>query len=293
MQDWLFRLKVELLRVRRLLRWLFVAWRYARPVRERPLGLNVLALRHSSPLLRDPARARAELHQGKLQNLRLTVPRIDGTLIQPGQVFSLAYLAGKATRRAGFEAGLELKDGHLQPGLGGGRCQISNLLYWLALRLDLEVLERHRHDYDIFPDYRRTQPFGSGATFYWNYMDLQLRNPHLFPIWLRLYLTRSELVAEAYTAAPLPFEVEVYETDHRFYREGGEIWRANRLWRRVTASAKRGAALVSISSPAGAPADAAAPAVPEEDAGRILKDELVAENRGRVLYPVPEEWLHS
>ncbi len=269
MQDWLFRLKVELLRARRLLRWLLEARHYARPVSMPPQGLNHLAFRHSSPLVRDPARARTELQQGKLQNLRLTAPRIDSTLIRPGETFSLAFLAGKATRRAGYQPGLELKDGRMQPGIGGGRCQISNLLYWLALHLDLEVTERHRHDYDIFPDYRRTQPFGSGATFYWNYMDLQFRNPHPFPIWLRLYLTSADLVAEAYTPVPLPFAVHVYETDHRFYREGSQIWRANRLWRRVTASA--GAAR-------------------EVD---LLKDELMAENRGRVLYPVPEEWIDA
>ncbi|MHB9145703.1 MAG: VanW family protein [Symbiobacteriia bacterium] len=273
MRNWVFRLKVELLRARRLLCWLFVAWRFARPVRERPAGVDLRVWRHTSPLVRDPARAALELQRGKLQNLRLTAPRIDGTLIRPGQVFSLAYLAGKATRRAGFEPGLELKDGRMQPGIGGGRCQISNLLYWLALHLDLEIVERHRHDYDLFPDYRRSQPFGSGATFYWNYLDLRVRNPHPFSIWLRLYLTATDLVAEAYTAAPLPFTVQVYETDHRFYRQDGGIWRANRLWRRVTACD---------------PAVQAAPGAARE---LVLKDELIAQNRGRVLYPVPEDWL--
>lgn len=262
MKDVIFSLKVEALRLRRLIRWLWEGPRLARPA-PRPEGFGTLAFRHRSPLVRDPARAEAELQHGKIHNLRLTVPRLDGTLLSPGQVFSLAYLTGKATSRAGYQLGLELRDGRMQPGLGGGRCQISNLLYWMALHLDLEILERHRHDYDIFPDFGRTQPFGSGATFFWNYLDLRVRNPHPFPIWLHLTIADGQLVGEAYTERPLSFRVEAAETDHRFYRGGGSIWRANRLWRRVS----------------------------DARTGALRREELVAENRCRVLYPVPDAYL--
>ncbi len=260
--DALYGIKVELHRVRRLLNWTREARGFARPQPEAP-GMDTLIYRHSSPLIRDPARAETELQAGKIQNLKLTVSRLDGTVIHPGQVFSLAFLAGKATRRAGFQPGLELRDGRMQPGIGGGRCQISNLLFWMALHLDLVIVERHRHDYDLFPDAGRTLPFGSGATFFWNYLDLQLRNPHPFPIRLRLWLTDTDLVGEAHAPQPLPYSVRVVETDHRFYREGGSIWRENRLWRKAV----------------------------ETDSGRVLRRELVAQNRCRVLYPVPEEVL--
>lgn len=260
--DALYGIRVELHRVRRLLNWTREARGFARPQPEAP-GMDTLIYRHSSPLIRDPARAETELQAGKIQNLKLTVSRLDGTVIHPGQVFSLAFLAGKATRRAGFQPGLELRDGRMQPGIGGGRCQISNLLFWMALHLDLVIVERHRHDYDLFPDAGRTLPFGSGATFFWNYLDLQLRNPHPFPIRLRLWLTDTDLVGEAHAPQPLPYSVRVVETDHRFYREGGSIWRENRLWRKAV----------------------------ETDSGRVLRRELVAQNRCRVLYPVPEEVL--
>lgn len=225
--------------------------------------MDVLVYRHQSPLVRDPSQAEAELQAGKVQNLSLTVPRIDGTVVHPGQVFSLAFLAGKATGRAGFRPGLELRDGRMQPGIGGGRCQISNLLFWMALHLGLEIVERHRHDYDLFPDADRTLPFGSGATFYWNYLDLQVRNPHPFPIRLHLKLTDTHLVGEAYAPRPLPYEVRVVETDHRFYREGGVVRRENRLWREAL----------------------------EPGSARLLWRELVAENRCRVLYAVPDALL--
>ena len=56
-----------------------------------------------------------------------------------------------------------LKNGTVQYGCGGGLCQLSNLIFWMTLHTPLEVKERHRHGYDVFPDSNRTQPFGSGA----------------------------------------------------------------------------------------------------------------------------------
>ena len=45
------------------------------------------------------------------------------------------------------------------PGVGGGLCQLSNLIYWMTLHTPLTVTERYRHSYDVFPDANRTQPF--------------------------------------------------------------------------------------------------------------------------------------
>ena len=46
--------------------------------------------------------------------------------------------------------------------LGGGLCQLSNLIYWMTLHTPLTITERYRHSYDVFPDSNRTQSFGSG-----------------------------------------------------------------------------------------------------------------------------------
>jgi vancomycin resistance protein VanW len=46
----------------------------------------------------------------------------------------------------------------------------------LTLHTPLVVTERHHHGYDVFPDASRTQPFGSGATCFYPYGDLMIRN---------------------------------------------------------------------------------------------------------------------
>ncbi|MFJ8513275.1 VanW family protein [Lysinibacillus xylanilyticus] len=50
----------------------------------------------------------------------------------------------------------------VKTGVGGGICQLANLLYWMALHTPLIVTERHHHSFDPFPDSGRTLPFGSG-----------------------------------------------------------------------------------------------------------------------------------
>ena len=50
--------------------------------------------------------------------------------------------------------------GEVKTSIGGGICQLANLLYWMALHTPLEVIERHHHSFDPFPDSGRTLPFG-------------------------------------------------------------------------------------------------------------------------------------
>lgn len=141
--------------------------------------------------------------------------------------------------------------------------RVLRLLRWIREAPGYARPQPEATDYDLFPDADRTLPFGSGATFYWNYLDLQVRNPYPFPIRLHLKLTDTHLVGEVYAPRPLPYEVRVMETDHRFYREGGVVWRENRLWREAL----------------------------EPGSARLLWRELVAENRCRVLYAVPDALL--
>ncbi len=115
------------------------------PRGEALVGAPVVA-RVSSPLWsglfgpRDHA-----LTAGKIQNLRVAVSRIDGVEVPAGEVFSFWRHVGRATRRRGFVAGRELREGCIIPAVGGGLCQLSNALYDAALQAGHEIVERHAH----------------------------------------------------------------------------------------------------------------------------------------------------
>ena len=90
-----------------------------------------------------------------------------------------------------------LRDGAAASGVGGGLCQISNMLHWLGLHSDLEVTERHRHSFDPFPDSERRVPFGTGATLLDGIFDLKVTNPTAIDHQFRLRLTDTQLVGRA------------------------------------------------------------------------------------------------
>ena len=189
-----------------------------------------------SPVERVPGAVPARLQKGKERNLALAVAAVDKLLLAPGQLFSYHRLVGRPSRLRGFAPGLELREGRESEGAGGGLCQLSNLLYLLAIQANLRIVERHRHGLDLFPDHARSVPFGCGATVFYNYRDLRFENSMAQPLLLRLELVGGELRGRILAVRAPGFSVEIVEKDHRFFVEDGQRMRENRILRRVTFS---------------------------------------------------------
>ena len=119
--------------------------------------------RHQSLLRRRLGNSDPQLQENKITNLKIACPTIDGILIKPKQTFSFWRQLGEATAEKGYAEGMQLSRGEVVRGVGGGLCQLANLLYWMSLHTPLEIVERHHHSFDPFPDENRTLPFGSGA----------------------------------------------------------------------------------------------------------------------------------
>jgi vancomycin resistance protein VanW len=170
----------------------------------------------------------------KVVNLRLASARLDGIILRPGETFSFWRLVGKPSRMKGYLNGVTLQYGKVVPGCGGGLCQLSNLIYWMTLHTPLTVTERHRHGYDVFPDASRTQPFGSGATCFFPYGDLMIKNTTDRAFQLRVCVGEENLEGEWRSDQPSSFRYEVIEKNHLMT---GEYWggfsRHNELYRRV------------------------------------------------------------
>lgn len=219
-------------RIRRYAAWTLGGARYAR-IRPREAAMRHVVFRHRTPLYRQLKHVDMWMQRNKAHNLALALKRLNGVVLRPGETFSYWKLLGKPTKRKGYVDGMVLFYGSFRTGVGGGLCQMSNLIYWMALHTPLRVTERHRHSYDVFPDASRTQPFGSGATCSYNYIDLQLFNPTASAYRLELELTDSELIGRWVAEEPLPYRYEVYEKEHAITLEswGGYV-RRNTIYRR-------------------------------------------------------------
>lgn len=196
--------------------------------------LKHVVFTHQTILLRELKDVDMRLQHNKVRNLAIAASRLNGIVIKPGETFSYWRLLGNTTKGKGYVDGMILFYGKVITGTGGGLCQLSNLIYWMTLHSPLTVTERHRHSYDVFPDSNRTQPFGSGATCAYNYLDLQIKNETNYTYQLVIYLTDTHLVGEWRGESPAITNYEVYERDHLITHEywGGYV-RHNRLNRRV------------------------------------------------------------
>lgn len=218
---------------KRYLSWLLNARNYARVEPQTTLGNSAFV--HRSTLLRPLKNVEMYLQHNKVTNLRLAIASLDGVVIRPGETFSIWRLVGRPSARRGFLDGLVLHNGRIEKGIGGGLCQLGNLLYWMALHSPLTVAERYRHGFDVFPDVNRTIPFACGATLAYNYIDLQLRNETSTTYQIKLWLDEEYLHGELLADKPPDRTYEVFETDHLIkLQPWGGYTRHNRIWQRST-----------------------------------------------------------
>jgi vancomycin resistance protein VanW len=174
-----------------------------------------IIFKHSTPLIRKLQDVDMKLQYNKITNLRLATQKLNGIVIKPGETFSYWKLIGKTSYKKGYLDGLVLcSDGTFKAGVGGGLCQLSNLIYWMTLHTALTVTERYRHSHDVFPDVNRTQPFGTGATCSYSSLDLQIHNNSGKDYQLAVYLTEENLVGEWRSSEPSIYKYEVYEKEH-------------------------------------------------------------------------------
>ena len=217
---------------KRYLLWCSARFRWAKE--RQGERLPCIQSAHATPLLRHLRGDQMEWQRNKVVNLKLAVARLDGLILHPGETFSYWKLIGKPTRQKGYREGMVLFLGQIGSDVGGGLCQLSNLIFWMTLHTPLTVVERYRHSHDVFPDADRPQPFGSGATCAYPHRDLMIRNDTDQDFQLCLRVGETHLQGEWRAMRPPERRYEVVERDARIDQAawGGYI-RHNALYRDV------------------------------------------------------------
>ena len=194
--------------------------------------LPVVVYRHNSLIRRRLGNVNMQLQENKATNLALAVKHIDGLLIQPGETFSVWKLVGRTTKRKGYKEGLTIAKGKPSQGIGGGMCQLSNLIHWLVLHSELTITEHHHHDgLDLFPDFGRQIPFGTGTSISYNYIDYRFRNDTQNTYQLRLKVDDEYLCGELRAIEPLSHTFHIHAENEFFARENGVVYRNGEVYR--------------------------------------------------------------
>lgn len=202
------------------------------------LSSNLLPIEifsHKTTLLRKLKDVDMWMQHNKVKNLKIAIEKINGLVIEPGETFSYWRQIGKTTKRKGYVEGMILHNGTVVSGIGGGLCQLSNLIYWITLHTPLTVIERWRHGYDVFPDSKRNQPFGSGATCAYPNIDLQIKNNTGQKFQLYLEINDTHLIGKWLSDKSINEKYEVFEKDHEIKSEWfGGYSRNNKIFRKIT-----------------------------------------------------------
>ena len=219
--------------------------------------LPCLLYSHSSLIRRVLGNVDLQLQENKAINLAIAAPKVDKIVIRPGETFSFWQLVGSPSERNGYKTGLTIKGGKPSKDTGGGMCQFTNLIHWMVLHSPLDIVEHHHHDgVDLFPDFGRVVPFGTGTSILYNYKDYRFKNNTDQHFQLIVYTTDEYLCGELRTTHPLENSYHIKAEDEYFSRENGVVYRNGRIFRSVV----------------------------DKESGNVVERKLIKTNHAEVMY---------
>lgn len=163
----------------------------------------------------------------KVYNLKRAAEEINSYVIKPGEIFSFWEIIKDPN--LGYKKSRSIIKGRVIEENGGGLCQVSGIIYYIAIIAGLEVLERHNHSMDIYTDRTRFTPLGTDATVVYGSKDLRIRNNSEGPVRFVLQVDGDRLTVRLLSVlkieenslvfkqkeGDLIKEVEVYDGEER------------------------------------------------------------------------------
>ncbi len=127
-------------------------------------------------------------------NMALALDACNGSVINPGEVWSFNDCTGNSNLTSlGYRPATVIIGGELVPGIGGGLCQSSTTIYNAAIRTNMEIVERYCHYFQsTYAD------AGLDATIDWPNLDLKLKNPTEYPMYMQCYMSGTTLYCNIY-----------------------------------------------------------------------------------------------
>lgn len=147
------------------------------------------------------------------KNIQIASGKINGTLLLPGNEFSTHETIGPVETENGYVDAPIIVGGKLEPGVGGGVCQIATTLYNAVLVAELEVVERRNHSLPV-----AYVEMGRDATISGEAIDFQFKNNMEFPIYIESYVIDNWVYMDIYgketriTERKIDFETEIIST---------------------------------------------------------------------------------
>jgi vancomycin resistance protein YoaR len=170
--------------------------------------------------------------QPRVVNIQRASAVIDGTILRPGETFSMNAVLGERTAAKGYVPAPQIVGSSFADSVGGGISQVATMLYNGAFFAGLELIEHQPHTL-----YIDRYPLGREATISWGGPELIFRNDWPASVLIKLETSPSSIVVSFFSSR-LGRRVET-ETGVPYGHGGGNflveytrrVYRGNRLAR--------------------------------------------------------------
>ena len=115
--------------------------------------------------------------RNRLNNVHLASSKINGVIINPGDVFKYLSYVEPITVEGGYKTANVYANGKITQDIGGGVCQVSSALYSAVLNANLEVVKRYNHSLTV-----GYVPYGQDATVSSGEIDFRFKNDTNEPV---------------------------------------------------------------------------------------------------------------
>lgn len=119
---------------------------------------------------------------GRAQNVKNGCSKINGTLLYPGEEFSVYKTVSPFSEENGYKLAGSYSNGTTVETFGGGICQVSTTLYNAAIKAELDVSMRYNHSMIV----GYVSP-SADAAIAGEYKDLRFKNNYDTPIYIEGY----------------------------------------------------------------------------------------------------------
>ena len=130
----------------------------------------------------------------RVTNIQRAAELLDGTIILPGETFSLNEALGKRTIENGFVSAPQIFNARLEEAVGGGISQVATTLYNAAFFAGIQLVAHQAHQF-----YISRYPMGREATVSWGGPELILRNDWPAAILFKVSATSTGITVRFYS----------------------------------------------------------------------------------------------
>ena len=130
---------------------------------------------------------------GRSTNVKIATDKINGQILNTGDIFSFNKVVGQRSYENGFkDANVYMAD-QVVKDVGGGICQVSSTLYAAVLYTDLKIVERRNHNFTV----AYAKP-GVDATVSYGSIDFKFQNNRTAPIKIKASATGGQMTVSIF-----------------------------------------------------------------------------------------------